>query len=77
MMAVFVTNANYSNGLLFGRYTYCVSFSALIIVAGDLTAYWGLSTSWKALTYAAAPWVLLAINAAPVNVSFLQILWIL
>ncbi|KIX01307.1 uncharacterized protein Z518_09032 [Rhinocladiella mackenziei CBS 650.93] len=49
-------------------YTYCVSFSALIIVAGDLTKYWGLSHAWKSLTFAAAPWILLAINAAPVNV---------
>ena len=61
--------------LLGCRYTYTVSFSALIIVAGDLTDYWAhagnetLPYVWKGLTYAVIPWVLLGINAAPVNVS--------
>jgi len=55
----------------FIRYTYCVTFSALIIVAGDLTAYWNLNWIYKALLYAFTPLVLLVINALPVNVGHL------
>jgi amino acid transporter len=64
--------AEYSLGC---RYTYTVSFSALIIVAGDLTDYWAgageetLPYVWKGLIYAVVPWLILCLNAAPVDVS--------
>lgn len=57
------------------RYTYTISFSALIIVAGDLTDYWAgagnetLPYVWKDLIYAVVPWLLFCLNAAPVDVS--------
>lgn len=50
------------------RYTYCVTFSALIIAATDLTNYWGINYLFKALIYVLVPIVLIFINACPVDV---------
>jgi yeast amino acid transporter len=50
------------------RYTYCVTFSALIISAADLTDYWGLNPIFKALIYVLVPIGLMIINAFPVVV---------
>lgn len=51
------------------RYTYCVTFSALIISATDLTNYWGIDTLFQALIYVLVPMVLIFINACPVDVG--------
>lgn len=50
------------------RYTYCVTFSALIISAADLTNYWHTQQIFKALIYVLGPIVLMLINAFPVEV---------
>jgi amino acid permease len=50
------------------QYTYCVTFSALIIAATDLTKYWGIDPVFKALIYVLVPVVLIGINALPVEV---------
>jgi amino acid transporter len=50
------------------RYTYCVTFSALIISATDLTNYWGFNPIFKALIYVFVPIGLMIINAFPVEV---------
>lgn len=50
------------------RYTYCVTFSALIISATDLTNYWGVNQIFQVLIYVLAPIVLMIINACPVEV---------
>lgn len=50
------------------RYTYCVTFSALIISATDLTNYWGINDVFKALIYVLVPLGLMIINAFPVEV---------
>src|SRR5436853_6500320 len=50
------------------RYTYCVTFSALIISATALTEYWGIDSIFKGLIYFLVPIGLMILNAFPVQV---------
>jgi len=50
------------------RYTYSVSFSALIVAAMNLAEYWNISTMWKSICYVFIPIALGAINSRQVQV---------
>ena len=50
------------------RYTYSVTFSALVISAGSLADYWGIPFAWKSVIYIFVPIALWAINALRVEV---------
>ena len=54
--------------LTIARYTYSVTFSALIISAMNLAEYWGISAMWKSICYVFIPIALGAINSRQVQV---------